>query len=78
MVLAPVIRIPVSLGLLRTGLIIPVVGVGLALALLPLPTALFLAVWLGAVRLVWHLGQREEAGARVDAAKLGHECSPAS
>jgi hypothetical protein len=45
-VLAPVVRIFFGPGLLRTRLVVSVVWVGLQLAFVPLPTALFLAIGL--------------------------------
>jgi hypothetical protein len=45
---------------------------------MPLPTALFLAIGLGAVSLVWDLWSRDEMCAAVDASKLGHGFSPVS
>lgn len=65
-------------GLLCTGLVCPVVGVGLQAVFLPLLAALFLALGFGAIGLFWHLWGRGKQVIAVGAAKFGHGCSPVS
>ena len=73
---APVIRIFISPRLLRTGLVVAIVRVGLKLVLLPLAAPLFLATRLGAVSLTWHLRSRGKTDITMHASKFCHRCFP--
>ena len=73
---APIVGVLFGLGLLRTGLVGPVVGVRLQAIFLPLLEALFLAIGFGAIALFGHLWHRREQVIAVDTAKSLHGGSP--